>query len=557
MTEFLDNNINRWKGGEYRSKDIATPGVDKRKKGETMKRKLLLFGGIFLLLTLMVSPLMAGCAKPSPPLAPPKDEVPELEKEDVVAIVNGVEITEDEFIQRLRAYIQSNESQIRNDGEWQKTNETEEEFVQRFIPLIGKDVLEYMIIEILIEQKAKEQNITVKPEEIDKEIDELKPTAENLSKMGMTIEELRQQVECQILMEKIVSKAVIVTEKEIRDYFERYKANFAKPEEIKASHIVLRTEVEAKAILSQLKAGADFAELARKESIDPTTKEKGGDLGFFSRGKMIPAFEEAAFALEAGEFSEVVETPYGYHIIKVDEKKPAQEPNLELVREEIRKTLTEQKTWTTRSNLLQNLREEAKIEIRLPEAPVTETEAPQEEVKEFEEQQLREEYAEFTLTFLHEEKMHFQAKMIFVSERILENVPYIQIGLFGELPGLFEEFPSVASFDLIINEIEKIEKETGEVKGVVIITVKKPEVIPQKVIYNLEEDSLCGITAAQGAYQIAGGEPYDMSFGGGTFYFKENNIIEGEIDAYYGGSILGKFRVKIREGVTIVGEKEA
>ncbi|GAI11028.1 unnamed protein product, partial [marine sediment metagenome] len=171
----------------------------------------------------------------------------------------------------------------------------------------------------------------------------------------------------QILMEKIVSKAVIVTEKEIRDHFERYKANFAKPEEIKASHIVLRTEVEAKAILSQLKAGADFAELAWRESIDPTTKEKGGDLGFFSRGKMIPAFEEAAFALEAGEFSEVVETPYGYHIIKVDEKKPAQEPNLELVREEIRKTLTEQKTWTTRSNLLQNLREEAKIEIRLPE----------------------------------------------------------------------------------------------------------------------------------------------------------------------------------------------
>lgn len=514
--------------------------------GRKMKRKVLWCGLSLLLVAALV---LVSCT----PAVVEEEEEEQEEEEDVVAIVNGVEITKDEFIKRLRAYIQSNESQIRKAGQWQKTNETEEEFVQRSIPLIGKDVLEYMIIEILIEQKAKEQNITVKPEEIDKEIDELKPTAENLSKMGMTIEELRQQVERQILMEKIVSKAVIVTEKEIRDHFERYKTNFAKPEEIKASHILLRTEVEAKAILSQLKAGADFAELARTESIDPNTKEKGGDLGFFSRGRMIPAFEEAAFALEVGEFSEVVETPYGYHIIKVYEKKPAQEPNLELVREEIRETLTEQKTWTTSSNLLQNLREEAKnIEIRLPEAPVTE--APQEE--EFEEQQLREEYAEFTLTFPHEEKMHFQAKMIFVSERILENVPYILIGLFGELPGLFVEFPSVASIDRIINEILKIEKETGEVKGVVIIMVKKPEVIPQKVICNLEEDSLCGITTAQGAYQIAGGEPYGMSFGGGTFYFKENNIIEGEIDAYYSGSILGKFRVKIREGLTIVGERE-
>ncbi|MBA7606990.1 Foldase protein PrsA [subsurface metagenome] len=510
-----------------------------------MKRKVLWCGLSLLLVAALV---LASCGEVE---VVGEQEEEEEEEEDVVAIVNGVEITEDEFIQRLRAYIQSNESQMRKAGEWQKANETEEEFVQRFIPLIGKDILEYMIIEILIEQKAKEQNITVKPEEIDKEIDELKPTAENLSKMGMTIEELRQQVERQILMEKIVSKAVIVTEKEIRDHFERYKANFAKPEEIKASHILLRTEVEAKAILSQLKAGADFAELARRESIDPTTKEEGGDLGFFSRGKMIPAFEEAAFALEVGEFSEVVETPYGYHIIKVYEKKPAQEPNLELVREEIRKTLTEQKTLTTRSNLLQNLREEAKIEIRLPEAPVTE--APQEE--EFEEQQLREEYAEFTLTFPYEEKMHFQAKMIFVSEVILENVSYIHIALFGELPGLFVEFPSVASIDRIINEIVKIEKETGEAKGIVIIMVKKPEVIPQKVIS--EEGSLCAITTAQGAYQIAGAETYDMSLGGGTFYFKENNIIEGEIDAYYSGSILGKFRVKIREGLTIVGEREA
>ncbi len=288
-------------------------------------------------------------------------------KEDVAAIVNGVEITKDEFIQRLWIYIQSNESQMRQVATWQKAEETEDEFVQRFIPLVGEGVLEFMIIEIIIEQKAKEQNIVVRSEEIDKKIDELKVTAEKLSEVGMTTEELRRQVELQILTEKIVASKVTVTEQEIKDYFERYKTNFAKLEEVRASHILVRTEEEAKAVLSQLKDGTDFTELARRESIDPGTKDKAGDLGFFSRGKMTPNFEKAVFALEAGEISEVVKTPYGYHIIKVEEKKPAQEPNLELAREEIKKTLTEQKTWTMRSNLLKNLRKEAKVEIKLPE----------------------------------------------------------------------------------------------------------------------------------------------------------------------------------------------
>ena len=302
-----------------------------------------------------------------------KKQIEMLEKEEiregkeVIAMVNGLEITKDEFFRKLKVYVRRNKSQLMQSGMMQGANETEDEFIQRLTPIIGKDMLEYMITEIIIEQKAKEQNIAVKPGEIDKKIDELKVTAQKLSESGMTIEDLRQQIEIQILMEKIIAKAVIVTEEEIRHYFVNYKANFAKPEEIRASHILLRTEEEAKEVLSQLKAGADFAELAKEKSTDPITKEKGGDLGFFSRGRMTPAFEQAIFALEVGETSEVVKTPYGYHIIKVVEKKPAQEPNLELVREEIRKTLTEQKTWTARSNLLQNLKKEAKIEIWLPE----------------------------------------------------------------------------------------------------------------------------------------------------------------------------------------------
>lgn len=271
------------------------------------------------------------------------EKEPEVPEKEVIAIVDGVEITKDEFVQRLTA-------------------------------LVGKSVLEQMIDEILIKQKAKELKIEVKPEEIDEKIDEIKERfsseeafRQQLSKSGTTIETLRQQFESQILMEKLAAKEAVVTEEEIRDYFYKNKARFAKPEEIKASHILVRTEEEANEILSQLRAGADFAELAKEKSTDPSTKDKGGDLGFFSRGKMTPAFEEAAFALQVGEISEVVKTPYGYHIIKVEERRPAQEPNLELAREEIKETLTQQKIWTKKSTLLQDLKEEAKIEIKLPE----------------------------------------------------------------------------------------------------------------------------------------------------------------------------------------------
>ena len=264
-------------------------------------------------------------------------------EKEVIAVVNGIEITKEELAQKL-------------------------------ISLTGKPVLEQMINEIIIQQEAKKQKIEVKPEEIDEKIDEIKkrfPSEETfeqqLAQSGMTIEKLRQQFESQILMEKLVAKGTVVTEEEIRDYFYRNKARFAKPEEIKASHILLKTEIEAKVILSQIKAGADFAELARKESTDSITKDKGGDLGFFSRGKMTQAFEEAAFALEAGEISEVVKTPYGYHIIKVEERRSAQEPNLEIAREEIKETLTQQKIWTKKSTFIQDLREDAEIEIKLPE----------------------------------------------------------------------------------------------------------------------------------------------------------------------------------------------
>ena len=128
------------------------------------------------------------------------------------------------------------------------------------------------------------------------------------------------------------------TEEEIRDYYEANEEEFNKGKEVHARHILLRTasdadeetlaKVKAKAeeLFSQLKAGADFSELAKENSEDPGSAPEGGDLGFFTKGRMVPEFEEAAFSLAEGEISEPVKTQFGYHLIKVEEIREEADP---------------------------------------------------------------------------------------------------------------------------------------------------------------------------------------------------------------------------------------
>lgn len=306
---------------------------------------------IILLLILLI--LISGCTQKIP---------------EVVAVVNGVEITKEEFVQEIKLQVQGRVEQ--------EADETDDEFIQRLIPFGVKSVLEDMINEIIIRQKVEEQEIKVEPEEIDIKIEERKerfPNEESflqqLAISNMTVEELRQQFESQILIEKFIRKEAeaMITEEVIIDYFEEHKSNFDISNQIKASQILVETEEAAEEILRQLRGGADFAELAKENSIARTAKDDGGDLGFFSRGRMVPAFEEVAFALEIGEISDIVKTPYGYHIIYLEEKRPAQKATLELAREEITYLFTTQNIWTLERTFLQDIREEADVEIMLPE----------------------------------------------------------------------------------------------------------------------------------------------------------------------------------------------
>jgi peptidyl-prolyl cis-trans isomerase C len=144
-------------------------------------------------------------------------------------------------------------------------------------------------------------------------------------------------------------------------YEERVKAIPAQ-QEVRARHILVKTEDEAKKIGKELAGGADFAESAKKYSQD-SGSEGGGDLGYFSRGQMVKPFEEAAFALEKGKVSNPVQSEFGWHLIKVEDKRDRQPPAFEEVRDQITASLIQQKLQST----VQEMRESAKIEIVDPD----------------------------------------------------------------------------------------------------------------------------------------------------------------------------------------------
>ncbi|WP_323015953.1 peptidylprolyl isomerase [Devosia sp.] len=131
-----------------------------------------------------------------------------------------------------------------------------------------------------------------------------------------------------------------VTEEAMRAEYDKFTAGFEPEEERRASHILVEKEEDAKAIKAELEAGADFAALAKEKSIDPGSGAQGGDLGFFSRGMMVPAFEEAAFALtEPGQVSDLVQSNYGWHIIKLTETRMSAPPTFEQVAGQIQQQL--------------------------------------------------------------------------------------------------------------------------------------------------------------------------------------------------------------------------
>ncbi len=251
---------------------------------------------------------------------------------------------------------------------------TRDALYEAMLTTSGKDVLDRLIMNQLVTQEAKKQGIVVSEtevmEEIQRVIDESFHGIEEyfhqaLSEYGVTVETVKEELKTELFLRKIAESQLDITEEDEREFFAANQAAFNIREEVEARHILLDSMEEAEKITQMLAEGKDFGELAAEYSIDQASAVQGGNLGFFERGKMVPEFEEVAFALEKGQLSNVVESQFGYHIIEVLDREDAREVTFEEVRDEVNERLTMQLLYNKMGEQMELLWQSAEVEYHI------------------------------------------------------------------------------------------------------------------------------------------------------------------------------------------------
>lgn len=262
-------------------------------------------------------------------------------KKDVVATVDGVEIERDELHTSLEKFY-------------------------------GSEVLETLITNKIIELEAEKENITVSDKELDEELQALidsyggeESFTSAIEASGVKRKDVEVDIKQFIQTKKLLEPRIEITDDELKTYFEENKDSFAQGEQIQASHILVDDEATANEVATKLADGADFTELAKEYSTDTANAEAGGELGYFGKGEMVAEFENAAFSMGIDEISDPVKTEHGYHIIKVTDKKEAQEANYEENKDAIYEVLFDQKISDEYTAWLTEKIEEYKVERKL------------------------------------------------------------------------------------------------------------------------------------------------------------------------------------------------
>ncbi len=288
----------------------------------------------------------------------------------VAAQVNGHDISGDAISRELKKAIQK--------------------YKKRGMPLnadqeksAAKKLIDDEIGRTLLVLKAKKSGINITKEMMEERITEVKASFRSdaifehkLTNQGMTLDQYKAELETDLYMDQIIKKEIEpkiqVPENEIRDYYEKNKNKFLSQEKVRASIILLKFDPSAgkageqkilkkfESILDQLHNGADFAAMARKFSQD-SLASKGGDLGFFTRKQMLPAFSNRAYNMKVGEVSDIFRTGHGFHVLKVTDKKPEGTSPFEVEKEKIKTFLSQKKSSKATQDYIETLKKQAQI----------------------------------------------------------------------------------------------------------------------------------------------------------------------------------------------------
>jgi len=287
----------------------------------------------FVLATAAVAQLMAQEAQPTPPSTTGQTAPPAPPPDTVVAIVNGKKVTRADVIASAQTLPAEYQSQV---------------------DAIFPALIDRMVDLTLLADEGRKQNLQDDPE------------------VKARVEQLTSQVIQEVVIRRHLKS--MMTDDAIKARYEKFVAEQPPETEVRASHILVASEDEAKEIIKQLAGGADFAAIAKEKSTDPSAKQNGGDLGYFTAAEMVPEFSKAVFAMEKGENSKVpVKSQFGWHVIKVVDKRQKAPPTLEQSRPKIEELLSSELLTA----YLSSLRSTAKIEKFNPDGtPIAVEPAP-------------------------------------------------------------------------------------------------------------------------------------------------------------------------------------
>jgi peptidyl-prolyl cis-trans isomerase C len=287
------------------------------------------------------------------------------------ALVNGVAIPMEQYTKELNIQL----ARVSQQGK-QMTDDQ--------LAALKNDILNNLIEREILYQQSQKVGIQVTDQTVDDQLAAIKKRFPNeteyknaLSKMNLSEDEVKAQIKRGLsikeLIDQQITSKVVITDEESKAYYDKNPQMFKKPEQIKASHILIKVDAKAdetkkaearkkiEEVQQKLKDGGDFAELAKEYSEGPSSA-KGGDLGYFRRGQMVKPFEEAALALKPNEVSDVVETRFGYHIIKVYDNKPEQTQAYADVKDKIIQRMKQEKIEKEAIQYVGKLKKDAKLE---------------------------------------------------------------------------------------------------------------------------------------------------------------------------------------------------